>query len=231
MQGGNRLQKLSFFQKVRPETIEALWQKGEVRQFPKGRILVRAREEMHLVCFQMSGKSMIYHLTHTGKRKVIFILGEGALLNEHIMNEHPPSLFCETLEESKIFLVEDSFFLACMESDFGLTRAVLETQDCRVWRMGHQLKNTTAGIYMERKLAAKLWKLARDFGIQRPEGVEIDVQLPVTLLADMLGASREATSRLCGSLVEKGLIIIHKKRIIITNPEKMSLFYKTGKLE
>lgn len=97
--------------------------------------------------------------------------------------------------------------------------------------MGHQLKNTLGGIYLERKLAAKLWKLSRDFGIQTPDGIEIDINLPVTLLADMLGASRETTSRMCGILVDLGLMKINKKKITITDSQKMSAFYKTGKIQ
>ena len=83
-------------------------------------------------------------------------------------------------------------------------------------------------IYLERKLAAKLWKLARDFGIRTAEGIEIDISMPVTFLADLLGTPRETASRLCKTLTENGLIIMKKKKIIIPDPERMSRFYKTG---
>lgn len=230
MKGENLLYKQSFFRNVTPNTIEKLWAAGSINQFSKGHVIMRGRENICHVYIQLSGKSMIYNLTHTGNRKIIFILGEGVLLNEHLVYAHPTSLFCETLEKSRIFVVPLQLFLACMEEDFTLTRAVLETEERRIWRMGHQLKNTMGSIYMERKLAAKLWKLSRDFGVQTPEGIEIDINLPVTLLADMLGASRETTSRLCGILVDMGLVRINKRRITITDSEKMSAFYKTGKI-
>lgn len=75
-----------------------------------------------------------------------------------------------------------------------------------------------------------LWvgKLSRDFGIPREDGIEIDVTLPVTMLADMLGAPRETTSRLCKRLADCGLIRMSGKRITVTGLEKMSQFYKTG---
>lgn len=230
IQGENPLYKLNFFQNTTLDTIEKLWEAGQERQFSKGHILIRARESTHSVYFQMSGKSMVYNLTHDGKRKIIFIFGKGVLLNEHVLSSHLPSVFCETIETSRIFMAPLKVFVKCMETDFTLTRAVLEVQQNRIWRMGHQLKNTQGSIYMERKLAAKLWKLARDFGIRTPDGIEIDINLSVTLLADMLGASRETTSRLCGTLVDLGLIKIHKKRITITDSQKISVYYKTGKI-
>lgn len=227
----NELYRLSFFQKVTPETIEKLWKKGNIREYPKGHLLIRARDPVRLVYFQLSGKSMVYNLTDQGKRKIIFIWGKGILLNEHVLNEQSASLFCETIEKSRIFAVPLSLFCECMEEDFTLTRAVIELQEQRIRRLGHQLKNTLGSIYMERKLAAKLWKLSRDFGISAPEGVEIDIKLPVTLLADMLGASRETTSRLCSALIDLGLIKIKNRRITITDSEKIVAFYKTGKIQ
>ena len=230
MKKRNLLAELPLFRGSSPDTLEQLWRQGKVENFPRGTVLVRAREPLQTVFVQLSGKSMIYNLTHTGKRKIIFVFGPGALLNEHVLNFHDASLFCETIEASRIFVIPCAWFLNSMEKDFGLVRAVLEAQERKMWRMGHQLKNTMGSIYMERKLAAKLWKLSRDFGKGRPEGIEIDISLTVTFLADMLGAPRETTSRLCKNLSEAGLIRMDRRRIVIINPEKLSHFYQTGEM-
>ncbi len=230
MKKRNLLAELPVFRDVSPHTLEHLWNKGKVENFPRGTILVRAREPLQTVYIQLTGKSMIYNLTHIGKRKIIFVFGPGALLNEHVLNFHDASLYCETIEASRIFVIPCAWFLEFMEKDFSLARAVLEAQERKMWRMGHQLKNTMGSIYMERKLAAKLWKLSRDFGKMTPEGIEIDIRLTITFLADMLGAPRETTSRLCKNLCEAGLIRMDRRRIVIINPEKLSHFYKTGQV-
>ena len=230
MKKRNLLAELPVFRDVSPHTLEHLWNKGKVENFPRGTILVRAREPLQTVYIQLTGKSMIYNLTHIGKRKIIFVFGPGALLNEHVLNFHDASLYCETIEASRIFVIPCAWFLEFMEKDFSLARAVLDAQERKMWRMGHQLKNTMGSIYMERKLAAKLWKLSRDFGKMTPDGIEIDIRLTITFLADMLGAPRETTSRLCKNLSEAGLIRMDKRRIMIINPEKLSHFYKTGEV-
>lgn len=228
MQRKNPLAELDLFSNVCADTISDLWKKGRIESFSKGCVIMRAKEPLKSVYIQITGKSIIYNLTHTGKRKIIFIFGSGTLLNEHVLDSHNASLFCETIESSRIFIISAACFLTCMSKDFELTKAVLEAQERKMWRMGHQLKNTMGSIYMERKLAAKLWKLSRDFGKPVSEGIEIDLCLPITFLADMLGAPRENTSRICKSLMERELIQIRKKRIIIINPERLSDFYKNG---
>lgn len=222
---------LALFKEVAPDTLQKLRKYGKIQEFPKGSLIIRAKEPLEQIYIQIDGKSIVYNLTHTGNRKILFIFGRGALLNEHVLNEHHSATYCETIEKSRIFIIPADRFVRCMQQDFALTRAVLAAQERKVWRLGHQLKNTMGSIYMERRLAAKLWKLARDFGVNVPEGIEININLSVTLLADMLGAPRETASRLCRALVDYGLIQMRGKRIIILSPQKISVFYRTGEIK
>lgn len=222
------LPEWSLFQGVSPDVLERLEQCGRVRALAKGELIIQARQPQQDIYIQMTGKSMVYNLTHTGNRKILLIFGPGSLLNEHVLNFSDASTYCEAIESGTAFAVPTSEFLRLMKEDFALTCGVLAAQERKIWRLGHQLKNTVGSIYLERKLAAKLWKLARDFGIPGPDGIEIGVTLPVTMLADMLGAPRETTSRLCKRLVDHGLIRMTGKRIYIADPERVSHFYKTG---
>lgn len=226
-----QLEDLLLLKGAAPETLLQLKKYGKIQEFPKGSVIIRAKEPLEYIYIQLEGKSIIYNLTHTGRRKILFIFGSGALLNEHVLNEHTSAMYCETIEKSSVYVIPAREFICCMEQDFVLTRAVLAAQEKKMWRLGHQLKNTMGSIYMERKLAAKLWKLARDFGIRGPEGIEININLTVTLLADMLGAPRETASRLCRTLMDYGLIRMKGKRIVIPDTYRMSVFYKTGKVE
>lgn len=227
----NLLTKMPFFDGVAPETLDYLWKVGKLYEYPKKTILIRGREPVANIYIQVSGKSIQYNLTQSGKRKILFVFGKDMLLNEHVFNHHVTSIYCETIEKSEIFVIPVAEFTKQMTVDFKLTEHVLETQERKMWRLSHQLKNTMSSIYLERKLASKLWKLSRDFGVDTDYGREIDINMSITFLADMLGVSRETTSRICSTLVEQELIKVNKKRIIITNLEKLKNFYRSGKVE
>lgn len=231
MEHENRLCDLSFFQGVREETLRRLWNAGQARSFPGKHHLIRAKDEVTALYFQISGKSFVYTLTHHGQRKIHFILGRGELLNQNTLNHSVAATYVETLEPSVVFCVPSEDFGRCMREDFDLTRALVGAQERKLWRLEHQMKNTVSGLYMERKLAAKLWKLARDFGVKRPEGIEIDVDFSVSFLADMLGTPRETASRLRNTLARYGLISVNRRRITIVDPKRMAHFYRTGELE
>lgn len=231
MQNREILETVPLLRELEESTREYLARQGRIRLCGRGQLIYRAKEPVERVCFQLEGKSMLYNVTHSGNRKIIFILGFGELLNDHVLNEHETSLFCEAVEAGQVLEFPVSVFTEAMKKDFLLTRRILAAQERKIWRLGHQLKNTMGSIYLERKLAAKLWKLSRDFGVPGKRGLEIDIHMTVTFLADLLGAPRETTSRVCKTLAEHGLIRMEKKRICIPDRERMARFYKTGRYE
>lgn len=227
----NQLITLELFKQVDKYTIDKLWDEGKVVTFQRGEHCYKAHEPNNSVFILLSGKVAIYNLTHSGKRKIIFYLGKGSLLNEQITKNSIPTIYCESVDECTMFSISKDKFLKLMAEDFTLVQVILADYERKIFRMSHQLKNTLGCIYLERKLASKLWKLSRDFGIESPQGLYIDIPLSITELADFVGAPRESTSRALKKLTEKGLIGMEAKRIYVLEPKKLSAYYRTGKIE
>ena len=79
---------------------------------------------------------------------------------------------------------------------------------------------------MDKKLAAKLWKLSRDYGVKTEEGTLIDLNMSITYLADMLGSTRETVSRCMNGFKKKGMIIFQNRKIIVVDPKVLSLYFR-----
>jgi len=113
-----------------------------------------------------------------------------------------------------------------MESDFEFTKMVLSSLSLKVRRMYRQFKNTTGVLNMGKRVASKLWKLGRDYGVANDNGILIDMEISITYLADLFGAQRETISRACKELSELGLIEYNNKKFIIKNKEKLLEYFK-----
>lgn len=227
----NQLAQLTLFNQTNQDTLTQLWQSGKVNTYLKGEHCFKAKEPTSNIYILLKGTAAIYNITHSGKRKTIFYLKGGAMLNDQITKLSLPSVSCETINECKVFVIPKDKFLTIMAKDFALTQVILADYERKIFRLTHQLKNTLGCVYLERKLASKLWKLARDFGIQTERGIYIDIPLSITELADFVGAPRESISRAMKKLAEKGLLDMDGKKIFVINPEKMSTFYKTGEIK
>ena len=224
MQDCEKIERLWLLKEVKDETRKRFLQLGRIAVYSKDRLCLRGQEESPDIFFILDGKVQIYTLTKCGKKKILFILGGDNIANDSIV--YPSRvIFCETMERCRFYLIQRELLLSLMEKDFLLTKALLEYQERKVFRLEHQLQNTVGSIYLERRLASKLWKLARDFGRQTDKGMLIDMDLSITFLADLLGVPRETTSRVCKRLANQGLIFMEKKKIYIPDMERMAVFH------
>ncbi|WP_160693384.1 Crp/Fnr family transcriptional regulator [Clostridium sp. C2-6-12] len=221
-----QLEELEIFNNISKVSYEKLAQLGEVKKYDAGAHIFRDKEEVSTLYIIISGSVSLYKLNENGHKRVIFILGKGKMINDVIIQGLPSSINCEIFEQAQILSYDKNIFLNIMERDFILSKNIMSSLAMKVRRLYRQLKNTTGTIRMEKRLAAKLWKLSKDYGIKSENGVIINMNISVTYLADLLGSKRETISRAIKILIKEELIIYEDKKIKVINQEKLSEFFK-----
>lgn len=221
-----QLEELEIFNNISKVSYEKLAQLGEVKKYDAGAHIFRDKEEVTTLYIIISGSVSLYKLNENGHKRVIFILGKGKMINDVIIQGLPSSINCEIFEQAQILSYDKNAFLNIMERDFLLSKNIMSSLAMKVRRLYRQLKNTTGTIRMEKRLAAKLWKLSKDYGIKTENGVIININISVTYLADLLGSKRETISRAIKMLIKENLIIYEDKKIKVINQHKLSEFFK-----
>lgn len=213
-------------QYAKPSSIEKLETFGRLKKLAKGESLFVDKQKVENLYIVVSGMVSLYKSNSLGENKVIFVYGKGKTLNEVILNGLPASINCEAMSDALILVIPVPQLLEVMEQDFGLTKAIMDAMSIKIRRLYRQLKNTSNIIRMDKKIAAKLWKLSMDYGKPCGEGTEIDMNLTITYLADMMGSKRETISRQLKLLTDEGLVIYKNNRFIIPSSEKLSEYFK-----
>ncbi len=221
-----KVDELWFLDSCSENTKERFLNMGNVRSYEKNQCFIRPREGKDDIYFILDGKVQVYNLTNGGLKKILFILGSNDVANQRIFSDID-TVYAETLDNCTFYVIDRNDLRELMQKDFSLTEELMKYQEKKLWRLEHQLKNTSGSIYLEKKLASKLWKLARDFGVSTSKGMLIDMPLSVTFVADLLGASRENTSRSLKKLTDMDLIYVDKKKIYV-NMDETSEFYKSA---
>jgi CRP-like cAMP-binding protein len=221
-----QLEELDIFNNISKTSYEKLAQLGEVKKYEAGTHIFRDKEEVTTLYVIISGSVSLYKLNENGHKRVIFILGKGKMINDVIIQGLPASINCEIFEQAQILSYDKNAFLNIMERDFLLSKNIMSSLAMKVRRLYRQLKNTTGTIRMEKRLAAKLWKLSKDYGIKTENGVVINMNISVTYLADLLGSKRESISRALKILLNENLISYEDKKIKVINQDKLSEFFK-----
>ncbi|MDR3756012.1 MULTISPECIES: Crp/Fnr family transcriptional regulator [Enterocloster] len=205
---------------------EALAAFGCLKKYGRGEHIFRDKEEASALYFLVEGMASLYKINSLGEKKVIFAYGPGNLLNEEMLQNLPASVSCEAKENSLVFMIPRERLWTVMERDPALTRAVVQSMALKIRRLYRQLKNTTNALSGEKRLAAKLFKLGRDYGVETEKGTLIDMNLSITYLADMLGSKRETVSRQAKKLTELQLISMEKNHVSIPDMEKLREYFK-----
>ena len=221
-----KLNEISIFSQINKDTLDKLNEICFIRQLKKGEHLFRDKELIKSIYIVKTGKVALYKQSESAQKKVIFILGEGTVVNEVIIDDLPSSINCEAFEKTEVFCFDRNKFLEIMKDDFELSRVIINSLALKVRRLYRQMKNVTP-IKLEKRVAAKLWKLSKDYGKEVPEGTLIDLDISITYLADMFGSPRESVSRAIKTLRDENLIIKENKKIIVPDRERIAAYFKS----
>ncbi|MBE6065153.1 Crp/Fnr family transcriptional regulator [Clostridium cochlearium] len=219
------IKNISIFNSLTEEEVSTLSKSSKIIKLKKGEILFSEKDLVNNIYIVYSGKVTVFRLSEMGAKRVIYILDKGEIVNEVIFDKLPASVSCEMFEDSQILSLSSNDMLKVMESNFTFNKGVIDSMGRKIRRLYRQLKNTVP-IKMDKKLAAKLWKLSKDYGVKVNRGVLINLDITVTYLADMLGSSRETISRCISDFQKSNLIEFKDKKIIVKNRESLSRYFK-----
>ena len=222
------LRKLKIFSGISDKSISLIYKHGKIKKYLSGSIIFLDKEHINLIYVVITGTVSLYKVNENGQKKVMFILDNGKIISEVIVQDLPESINCETFEDAEVLEIDRDTFIHIMESDFQLTKAVIESLSNKVRRMYRQLKNTPSSIKIEKKLVAKIYKLGKDYGISCDNGIMINMNISITYLADLLGSQRETVSRAIKVLQNEKLFYYKNKKILIPDLKKLSDYFKTS---
>ena len=221
------IDKVIIFNNLSTKTKNQLKEKVKLKRLQKKEILFYEKDSLDSVYILLEGKVSIFKISENGERKVIFILNSGEVINDITLDASKNSTVgCEAFENSIVAYYSIEEFLEIMQDDFQLTKDIISYMERRIRRLYRQLKNSIS-IKVDKKLAAKLYRLSREFGVCCGEWTLLNVNITVTYLADMLGCKRETVSRMIKVLQKEELIKIDNKGFYVKEIE-LSRYFKNN---
>ena len=220
-----QLKDLPLFECIEDKTLNLIKDSVIIKKLKKSQMLFAQRESINTIYIVLEGKVTMYKLSEKGQKRVVYILNRGEIINDVNFDEYNSSINCEGFEDSEIISIARVDLLNIMKLDFKLTEVILCSMSKKIRRLYRQIKNTVP-IKKDKRVAAKLWKLSKDYGVETQEGTLIDVKISITYLADMLGNSRETISRALKELEIRDMVKIEKRKFIV-NREKLNNYFKS----
>lgn len=220
----NQLNGFEFLKGISENSLERINKIYKCQDYKKETIIFSEKDIVKNIYGVLSGQVSLFKLSSEGHKRVIFLLDEGMLINEVIFDDLPASISCEAFKYTKIIVFDKAKLIEIMKDDFELTMNILNSLGKKQRRLYRQLKNTLP-IGVEKKLAAKLWKMSKDYGVKIDDWSLIKIDISLTYIAYMLGVSRETVSRSMKILKELDLIKLENKCLCVRE-EALRIYYR-----
>ena len=219
-------QRLNVFNGVDRKLVDDLEKKLIKLNTETNTLLFREGDILDSIYMVESGQYAMFKLSSTGDQRVIFTLGPGEILNYPERRPYPISIACRVIRGGVVYKLEQKTLFEAIEKDPVLALNTIDLYNLRMRRLYRQLKNSSGSVRLDKRIAAKLWKLSKDYPTPHPEGVAIDLKITTTFRAELIGASRESVSRNLKPLLESGLVLQERGTFIIPDRSQLEFYFK-----
>jgi len=215
------LRRIPFFAALEPPELEALAEAVVVGRYRKNQVLFVEGEPSHSLYFICSGRVKVYRVSADGREQILHLLGDGdpiAVVPFFDGGAYPAN--AEVLTDSEIAFIRFEDFERIASANPSILLRMLRLLAQRLRRAQEQIASLALKSVGGR-LAQRLLDLAERHGERVPDGIAVDLQLSRQELGNLIGASRETTTRLLQQFQREKLIRLEGSRVTILDPEAL----------
>ncbi len=209
------LKKVPLFSNLTDRQLGMLYTAGIIKQFAKGCTIVKQNDPGNTFYIVISGRAKVTLIHEDGKEIVLSILKKGNFFGElSLLDDEPRSANVIIMEDAVLFLLTRVQFHQLIISRPEILGKVLK-EICSRLRNTNEKLGSLAFLDVYGRTIQILQQLAHERGLKTKNGIEI-LQAPTHQeLSSMVGASREAISRIIKLLRENKNLVSYKGRRIV----------------
>ena len=219
MQDTDALARIALFEGLPRSELSRLLEHLHEMPFPAGANVLVAEQLGEAIYVIVSGSVKVHALRPDGTEVVLAVLGAGEVLGEmSVADSLGRSASVVTLEETNLLWMDRRTFGLSVASSTILFRNLAKVLSRRL-RLANARLISLSSLDVPGRVASQLLSLAREYGLEYPEGTRIPMRLTQADLAALVGASRVSVNQALGqfrrggaiSVAKGGRVIIHDK--------------------
>lgn len=168
------------------------------------------------------GLVKVCHITPEGKQSILAFVGPGEPFGElAVLDRDRRDEYIESVESSSVLSVSAAEVRRLMGENADFAVALTTMIGIRRRRVERRLRNLLFLSYRDRLVHVFL-DLAEQFGLADGDGIHLRIRLSHQELASLIGSTRETVTVLLGQLRTEGLIRMGRRRIYLSNPQRLA---------
>ncbi len=211
------LSEVEIFQDLSRQEMADLAARAPMRTVPARTLVWSPHQPQKVLFIVKAGQVRLYRVSPEGRRLTVAVLGPGALFGEmDLVGQRMGEGFAEAIEPTVLCLMSEQDVRNMLLADPRIATRIITGLGRRLADVEQRLADSVLKSAPQR-VAAVLCRLASTapastglFG-RRPG----EIRLTHEQLADLVGTTRETTTKLLGELRDAGLVQLRRGRIVV----------------
>jgi len=204
------LQKVPLFSQLAPAELQRVVEVARERSYPKNSVILFEDDPGDALYVVAMGQVKVVLIGEDGREVILSVLGEGEFFGEMaLIDDEPRSAHVIAMEDSALIVLRREDFQGILIHTPALALALLKELSRRLRRVDEKVGSLVL-LDVHGRVAQLLLELADE-----TDGQRITRRLTHHTIAQMIGSSRETVSRTMREFVDKGLIDVSRKDILI----------------
>lgn len=206
--------------------ISLLRDSATPRTFRAGNTMMFQGEIPRDVYIIQDGIVRSYIITSTGEERILSLFGKGDILPLAWALGSTNAAFAnyQAVSDTRVLAVKKHIFDVELQENIDLTHAVAAAAGNEYTGLIMRLTGLMQARTID-KLGYTFYYLAHAYGLERPQNwTLINIKLNQTMLANMIGQTREGTARNLKALVEKKIVTYTNSSYSVCLPKLIALF-------
>jgi CRP-like cAMP-binding protein len=220
------LERVPFLAALSEADRRWLAQRVHRRAFARGDLIFQKGDPGHALYIVENGSVRI-HVTGTqGADLTLAVMNPGDFFGDMaLLDGQPRSASASAAADSTLIVLEREDFTELIRKRPDAALAVLARVTRRL-RGSDQMASDLAFLDASGRLARRLMEMARQSGVQRGDGILLNLKITQEELANMIGVTRESVNRNLSEFRRQGLIGNDGRKIVIRDPDGLRAMYQ-----
>jgi CRP/FNR family transcriptional regulator, cyclic AMP receptor protein len=206
------LRRVPLFAQLAPDDLQRVAAVARDRPYPRNSVIVFEDDPGDALFVVAAGQVKVVLVGEDGREVILAVLGPGDFFGElALIDDEPRSAHVIAMDDARLLVLRRDDFQRALEAHPRIALGLLRALSRRLRRADDKI-GALVLLDVYGRVARVLLELAAD----TPSGDRIHGVTHATM-AQMIGSSRETVSRTLGHLADRGLIVVSRDGIHLTD--------------
>ena len=169
----------------------------------------------------LDGKIKLTRTAADGRENLLSVIGPGEMFGElSLFDPRPRTQTATALTDTRLAALDHQALRDWVTDRPDMALHLLRALAQRL-RRTNEVMTDLVFTDVPGRVAKALLDLADRFGLQRPDGLQVNHDLTQEELAQLVGASRETVNKALADFVSRGWIQLSAKSVLLVDPERL----------